>query len=87
LGEISTRSSPASSAISIARSGLTTPAFSPSAPIRRISVPRIFSLTRGPVSRCGGALCGLRAMVVVLGLLRNSVTKRIRLPLFLQPTK
>ena len=66
FGEISTRSSPASSAICIARAGVTTPTFSPSAPIRRISGDRMRSLMRGPVSRCGGALWGLRAMVVVL---------------------
>jgi hypothetical protein len=44
--------------------GCTTPTFSPSAPIRRISGARIFSLTRGPVSRaaarCG--VCGLSDM-------------------------
>ncbi|EET48387.1 hypothetical protein TR2A62_1109 [Thalassobium sp. R2A62] len=27
---------------------------------------RMRSLTRGPVSRAGGALCGLRAMVLIL---------------------
>tara|TARA_R110000744_G_scaffold44684_1_gene99523 strand:- start:201 stop:359 length:159 start_codon:yes stop_codon:yes gene_type:complete len=52
--------------MAIARAGVTTPTFSPSAPIRRISLERIFSLMRGPVSRCGGALCGLRAMMNVL---------------------
>jgi hypothetical protein len=41
-----------------------TPMFSPLAPIRRISEARIRSLTRGPVSRVGGALCGLRAMAL-----------------------
>ena len=66
FGEISTRSRPASSAMTRARSGETTPTFSPSAPMRRISVARIRSLMRGPVSRCGGALWGLRAMVFVL---------------------
>lgn len=40
----------------MALAGCTTPTFSPSAPIRRISGARIFSLTRGPVSRWGGAL-------------------------------
>ena len=52
--------------MAIARAGVTTPMFSPSAPIRRISGERMRSFTRGPVSRCGGALWGLRAMVVVL---------------------
>ena len=64
FGEISTRSRPASSASSIALSGGTTPMFSPSAPMSRISGARMRSLTRGPVSRVGGALCGLRAMAV-----------------------
>ena len=62
FGEISTKSSPASSASSIALVGDTTPTFPPSAPIKRISVDSIAWFIRGPVSRTGGALCGLRAM-------------------------
>ena len=54
-----------------ARAGVTTPTFSPSAPIRRISGERMRSLMRGPVSRCGGALWGLRAMVVVLRMVES----------------
>jgi len=48
------------------RCGVTTPTFSPSAPISRISVARMRSLTLGPVSRVGGALWGLRAMAAFL---------------------
>ena len=39
--------------------GVMRPMFSPSAPMRRISVARMRSLTRGPASRVGGALCVL----------------------------
>ena len=66
LGEISTRSRPTSSASAMPRAGATTPTFSPSAPMRRISGARMRVLTRGPVSRTGGALWGLRAIVVLL---------------------
>jgi hypothetical protein len=56
FGEISTKSNPASSAMIKARSGVTTPMFSPFSSIKRSSLPRMRSLMRGPVSRCGGAL-------------------------------
>lgn len=54
-----------------------------------ISGARILSLIRGPVSRCGGALCGLRAMVVFLVLLSmvahsNSAAHVIQAGSFLQ---
>jgi len=63
FGEITTKSNPAIRANSLPRSGDTTPTFSPSAPISLISGDVTRSFARGPVSRCGGALCGLRAMV------------------------
>jgi len=66
LGEISTKSKPTSSAIKSAFCGDTTPSFSPSAPINRISGLWIPSFTLGPVSREGGALCGLRAIALFL---------------------
>ena len=62
LGEISTKSSPASSDRSRALSGQTTPTLSPSLPISLISGHIMFSFTLGPVSREGGALCGLRTI-------------------------
>ena len=43
-------------------SGLTTPTLSPSLPISLTSGHIIFSFTLGPVSREGGALCGLRTI-------------------------
>ena len=51
LGDISTKSSPTSVAISSAFSGVMSPTFSPSAPISRISVQITCSLTRGPALR------------------------------------
>ena len=62
FGDISTKSSPASSANSRPLLGDTNPTLLPSAPIKRISVANIASFIRGPVSRTGGALCGRRAM-------------------------
>ncbi len=63
FGEITTKSKPATRANSLPRTGVTTPTFSPSAPINLISGDMTRSFASGPVSRCGGALCGLRAMV------------------------
>tara|TARA_B100001778_G_scaffold324403_1_gene318708 strand:+ start:590 stop:784 length:195 start_codon:yes stop_codon:yes gene_type:complete len=53
FGDISTRSRPASVAISRALSEVTNPSFSPSAPIKRISSLSIVSFTLGPLLRAG----------------------------------
>ncbi len=87
VGEISTRSSPASSARKRARSGDTTPMFSPFAPIRRISLPLMRSLIRGPVSRTGGALWGLRPMAVVLWVVQSYGAAKYARVARVQPAK
>src|SRR6202007_2789578 len=61
VGEISTRSKPASSALRRAVSRSTTPKFSPTAPIRRTVRESIWWLTRGP-SLDGGAGWSKRGM-------------------------